>query len=132
MDDAVRARGLPQCRATVSGLADGPQPGLQPGTSGAQDFLPGRVRRGRQGRVMRVAPERGAATLDLTFEFADAAEELVVELMLLKQLLRPAVECPLGLGEFFRERGDNGLRLADTLRLQLGDAVCETVDEAHD
>lgn len=80
---------------------------------------------------MRVAGGCGAV-LDLTLQLADAPEELAVELLLLKQLPRPAVECPLSLGEFFGECGDDGLRLAGGLRLQLVDAVCEAVDEADD
>ncbi len=51
--------------------------------------------------------------------------------MLLKQLLRPAVECPLDLSEFFRERGDYGLRLTNRLRLQLFDVVYEPMNDAH-
>ena len=80
---------------------------------------------------MRVTGDRAAA-LNLALQLADTPEELVVELMLLKQLLRPAVEGPLDPGEFFRERGDDGLRRADGLRLQLVDAVCEAVDKAGD
>lgn len=69
-----------------------------------------------------------AVELDRVLELADAAQESVVELMLLKQVLRPAVEYPLGPGEFFGERGDDGLRLADGLRFELFDPVGEAVN----
>ena|SRR5215204_4255100 len=80
---------------------------------------------------MRVAHD-GRAALDLRLQLADAAEELVVELLLLKQLFVPSRERLLGPGEFFRERGDEWLGVARQLSLEALNLVFETGDEADD
>ena len=77
--------------------------------------------------------ERGApVALDLALEFPDAAQELMVELVLLAQLSGLPRECLLGTGEFLRESGDDGLGLTDGLHFQLINAVSEAMDEAND
>ena len=48
----------------------------------------------------------GCAAFDLVFEFADAAAELVVELLLLAELYRLRGERRLGSGEFLGEACD--------------------------
>jgi hypothetical protein len=64
------------------GLAADLEPGLLAEAAGARDFLPGRVCGGREAGVVRVA-RNGRPALDLTLQLTDAAEELMVELMLL-------------------------------------------------
>ena len=81
---------------------------------------------------MGVAHDGRGATLDHLFQFVKAAQELVVELLLLKQLLGPTRECPLGLSQFFRERGNGGLWVARQLSLEILDPVFEPGDEAQD
>ena len=80
---------------------------------------------------MGVALDRAAA-LDLRLQLADTAEELVVELMLRKQFGVAARERLLDTGEFFRERGDEGLWVARQLSLEVCDLVFEPGDEADD
>lgn len=80
---------------------------------------------------MRVARDRSAA-LDLALQLTEAAQELMVELLLLKQFPGLTRERLLGPGEFFGERGDDGLWRTDGSRLQLFDPVDEAVDEADD
>lgn len=41
-------------------------------------------------------------------------------------------ECPHSFGEFFRERGDEGLRKAVELRRHVRALVCEAADEVED
>jgi hypothetical protein len=115
-DDVVRVLRPLESRAGVSGLAADLAARLPAEASGARGFLPGRVRRGRQGGVMGVARDRRAA-LDLVLQLAEASQELMVELLLCKQLCVAARECPLGTGEFFGERSDDRLRLTERLRL---------------
>ena len=55
---------------------------------------------------MGVALGMWGAALHRAFEFADAAEESVVELLLLDEPRRLLYECCLDLGEFFREACD--------------------------
>jgi hypothetical protein len=57
---------------------------------------------------------------------------LVVELLLLKQFCVAARKRLLGLGEFFGERGDEGLGVARELSLKVLDLVFESDDEAAD
>ena len=73
-----------------------------------------------------------APALDLTPQLTDAEQELVVELMLFEQLCVASRQRLLDLGEFFRERGDEGLRVARQLSLEVLDLVFETGDEADD
>ena len=80
---------------------------------------------------MGVAHDRAGA-LDFVLQLADAAEELVVELLLLKQLCVTSRERLPGLGEFFGERGDEGLGVARQLSLLFCDLIFETGDEADD
>jgi hypothetical protein len=79
-----------------------------------------------------VAHDGRGATLDHVFQLVEAAQELVVELLLREQLLRPTRECPLGLSQFFRERGDGGLWVARQLSLEILDPIFEPGDEAQD
>ena len=81
-DDLVGVLRRLESRAAVAGLAADTPTGLLSEASGAQDFLPGRVGRGRQGGVMRVTRD-GRRASDLTLQLAEAAQELMVELVLL-------------------------------------------------
>ena len=58
----------------------------------------------------------GCAVFEFTFEFADAAAEMVVELLLLDELRSFSGEHRLGSGEFFRELGDERLLGASDTR----------------
>ena len=107
-DDVVRMLRLLESRAAVAGLAADPAAGLLTEASGAGDFLPRRVERWRQVGVMGVTLDRGTA-LDLTFEFADAAAELVVELLLLDESRGLPGERRFNPGEFLRELEDERL-----------------------
>jgi hypothetical protein len=80
---------------------------------------------------MRVAHNRCAAALDLTFEFADAAEELVVELLLLEQLRSLVGKRRLGSGEFFGEPCDERVLGASTARFGVSDPMFELFDVAE-
>lgn len=65
-------------------------------------------------------------------QLTEAAEELVVELLLRAQLCVAAREGLLGLGEFCGERGDEWLGVARQLSLEILDLVFETGNEADD
>ena len=80
---------------------------------------------------MGVAGDRAAA-LDLRLQLAEAAEELVVELLLREQFGVAARERLLGAGEFFGERGGEGLGVARELSLKVLDLVFESGDKADD
>ena len=80
---------------------------------------------------MRVAHDRAAAH-DHVLQLTEALEELVVELLLLKQLCVAAGEGLLGLGECWGEAGDAGLGVARQLSLKIRDLVFETGNEADD
>jgi hypothetical protein len=130
-DESVWLRDLSESRSVMRELTAGLAPGLLSEAPGALDLVPGRVGRGRQVRVVGVAGD-GHPTLDLVLQLAEAPEELIVELLLLKQFLRLTCERALGTGEFLRERGDDGLWRTDGLRFKLINAVGEAVDEADD
>ena len=74
---------------------------------------------------MRVSPERGAATLYLTFEFADAGAEPVVELLLFDELRGLSGERRPGSGEFLREACDKRLLAAFDARFGVRDAALD-------
>ena len=69
---------------------------------------------------------------DAAFDLADAADELVVELTLLKQFLRLTRERALERSQLFGESGDDGLRGADDSRFEFFDPVGESVNELDD
>lgn len=79
---------------------------------------------------MGVALDRGAA-LDLVFEFADAAAELVVELLLLDELRGLLCERRLGPGEFFGEPRDERLLGASDARFGVSDSAFELLEIAE-
>ena len=78
----IGLRGLPEGGAGMSELAAGLQPGPGAQTLGARDFLPRRVGGGWQGGVVGVADDGRGAALDHLFQLVEAAQELVVELLL--------------------------------------------------
>jgi len=131
-DELVGFGDLPERGSTMTELTAGQKAASLSEAFGARDFLPGRVGGGRQGRVVRVARDGRAAVFDRVLQLAEASQELMVELMLLKQLCVASGEGPPGPGEFCGEGGSDGLRLAEGLRFQLVDAVCEAVNEADD
>jgi hypothetical protein len=129
-DEAVGVRRLLEGRAAVAGLAADPSAGLLAEAAGAGDFLPGRVGRGRQVRVVGVARDRGTA-LDLTFEFADASAELVGKLLLLDELRGLRGERRLGPGEFLREPRDERLLGASDAGFGVRDAALDLFEVAQ-
>lgn len=80
---------------------------------------------------MGVALRAGTA-LDLTFEFADAAAELVVKLLLLDELGGLRGERRLGPGEFLREPRDERLLGAGGARFGVSDPGFELLEIAED
>jgi hypothetical protein len=131
-DELVGFGDLPERGSTMTELTAGQEAAFLSEAAGARDFLPGRVGSGRQGGVMGVARDARAAVFDRVLQLSEASQELVVELLLHKQLCVASGEGLPGSGEFFGERDDDGLRLADGLRFQLVDTVCEAVNEADD
>lgn len=81
---------------------------------------------------MGVARDERCAAFDLTLQLADAAEELMVELALLKQFLRLARERALGFVQLIPEPHEHRLGVADELCIEVSDLVGEAVDEADD
>lgn len=87
-DDLIRLRDLPKCRAAMTELTAGLASRLLSKASGTRNFLPGRIKRWRQGRVVRVALNRlPVATLDLMLQLAEASEEVMVQLTFCEQFL---------------------------------------------
>lgn len=70
--------------------------------------------------------------LDLTLQLADAAQQLMVELTFCDQFLRLTLKGLLGEFEFFRQRGDQRLRVGSELSGQLFDLILKTCDETKD
>ena len=79
---------------------------------------------------MRVTRDRGAA-FEFTFEFADAAAELVVELLLLDELRGLRSERRLGPGEFFSELSDERLLGASDTRFGISNAALDLLEVAE-
>ena len=79
---------------------------------------------------MRVALDGGAA-LNLVFEFADAAAEVVVELLLLDELRGLSGERCLGAGEFLREACDKRLLAAFDARFGVRDTALDLLKVAE-
>jgi hypothetical protein len=57
-DDPIWLRDLPKRGAAMTELTAGLASSLLPEAAGARDLLPGRIKRRRQGGVVRVAPHR--------------------------------------------------------------------------
>jgi hypothetical protein len=73
----------------------------------------------------------GCAAFEFTFEFADAAAELVVELLLLDELRGLSGERRLGAGEFLREACDKRLLAAFDARFGVRDAALDLLKVAE-